>query len=192
MTTHTEDQGAGAGEVAADTTRRGVSRRTALKAAVATGAAIYAIPAIDTLTAHAAGVSTFKNNNVFIRTCGGSATFKSPYGNALATVTIAPTAGCGGNNVTINDPNTPLSPGSGVASSSIEVGTTNDQIDVTMNNQSFFISITNVVDSCQSASSGQQAIAITASPPSSGTGASNYSVPQTNLLTGKVALTLCP
>jgi len=181
MTTDTEDQGAG--QVASYTTRRGISRRTALKAAVATGAAIYAIPAIDTLTAHAAGVSTFKNNNVFIQTCGGSASFKSPYGATPATITIAPTAGCSGNAITIDDPNTPpLSPGSGTATTSIQVGTTNDEFEVTMNNQSFSIFITNVVDSCQSSPTAQQTIAVS--------GTNGYSVPPANL-TGKVSLTLC-
>ncbi len=186
MTTHTEDQGAA--QAASDATQRGISRRTALKAAVATGAAIYAVPAIDTLTAHAAGLSTFKNNNVFIITCGGSATFPSPYdktsgGTQPASITIAPTAGCSGNAVTITDPNTPLSPGAGTATSSIQVGTTNDEIEVTMNGQSVFISITNVADSCQSASKGPQNITITDT--------NGYSV-MSALLTGQVALTLCP
>ncbi len=181
MTTHTEDKGAG--QAASDAMRRGISRRTALKAAAATGAAIYAIPAIDTLTAHAAGVSTFRNNNVFIQTCGGSASFKSPYGGTPATVSIAPTAGCSGNAVTITDPNTPLSPGPGTATSSIQSGgTTNNEFEVTMDGNSFSIFITNVVNSCQDSPTAQQTIAIS--------GTNGYSVPQTNL-TGKVSLTVC-
>jgi len=180
MTTHTEDQDPG--QAASDAMRRGISRRTALKAAAATGAAIYAIPAIDTLTAHAAGVSTFKNNNVFIQTCGGSASFTSPYGSKPATISIAPTAGCSGNAITITDSNTPSSPGAGTATTSIQVGTTNDEFEVTMNGNSFSIFITNVVDSCQASPTAQQTIAVS--------GTNGYSVPPANL-TGKVSLTLC-
>lgn len=201
-----KDIGKGSTQQTSGPPARGISRRTAIKAAVAAGAAVYAIPAVDTLTgsaiAHAASVSPGTMGGPYLQTCGGNATYPSAAGSSAgsATLTITPCQsanGVTGNRVTINDPG--FNNGGGFNESGVGPDTTQPsnastvseiEFDASDPNRLCVITITNVVNSCSDTPSSAQMVTITCTNINSG--ATDYQRTAVMLSSGKVAKATCP
>ena len=199
-----KDIGQGSTQQTSGPPARGISRRTAIKAAVAAGAAVYAVPAIDTLAgsaiAHAASAPTGTLGGPYLQTCGGNAAYPSASGNGSATLTITPCQsanGATGNRVTISDPG--FNNGGGFNESGVGPDTTQPsnastvseiEFDASDPNRLCVITITNVVNSCSATPSSPQMVTITCTNITSG--ATDYQRTAVMLSSGKVAKATCP